>query len=123
MGWSNWPRWLRYGIIFAVVNTFLLKFLPFVGELLGGDAPGGGFNGLIVAVIFFVVVVLFLPNMPLYSPLRGLCEGTSSFAVCNSIVSYFSLIVTGFVIGVIVAWIVGKVKSRKQADSLVSQKS
>lgn len=85
MGWKNWSYWLRGGLIAIIIYVILFLFL------------------FIFPPFYYIISFLTIPLNPLFN--RGIFGDN---AVVFIIVKGIYL----FVLGVIIGWIVGKIKSK-----------
>jgi len=87
MGWNNWSYWLRGGIIGAIILLILVIF-----DLVSGDN------------LFFII-----PSLLVWS----LGGGDTITQSTEKILTYIIFTLYGFIIGIILGWIVGKIKYKK----------
>jgi hypothetical protein len=115
MGWKDWPYWLKGGVL-AIPIGFILFFvgilLVMVGNYLACPQAGEG----VCRNDLFSVTGGFLVFMLTWS-----VKYISSLDVQNELQIYFYNflkiilpIIQVFLVGIIVGWIYGKIKSRNQ---------
>jgi len=100
MGWKNWPSWLKGGVIGITLYVLIGIFIWF----LEGKMDAGGMRGFF-SFIYFLTPGLFIfgynfdgPIVPIYT-----------LSIILSIASYF-------LVGALIGWIIGKLKSKKQVQ-------
>ncbi|MEI6731865.1 MAG: hypothetical protein WCK90_04245 [archaeon] len=97
-GWKKWPSWVKSGIIGSVVLDIL--FLLGVGLALGGNTHGTIYNLFVKALTLITypisLVVDFLPFINV-SFFRSMVLSTMWY----------------FIVGAIIGWIIGKIRSKK----------
>ena len=94
MGWRDLPTWLKGGIIFVLI-VIVIDVVDY----------------LILPLISRALFPLQIANYPLYLFWQLSESGTIN------LILHLSLY---FVVGAIIGWIVGKIKSKKQAQMPVS---
>ncbi|MEK6893316.1 MAG: hypothetical protein AABX07_03875 [Nanoarchaeota archaeon] len=96
MGWKAWSYWLKGGIIclviFVIIFTITLNLSAFIQD---------GFN-----------LTLFLPAYITLVALYGYSGPDPSLSI-----QYLLVVIEGFIIGIILGGIYGKIKSRNQSSS------
>ena len=106
MGWKTWPYWIRGGIISMLIFTVLF----FIIATLGGFAQD---NSLLIPLILLVLPLhlifgsitksIFYPNYPnVYTAFQAY------------IFMYVELLLSYFILGCIIGFIVGKIKKYKK---------
>lgn len=97
MEWKNWPYWLKGGIILLIIHSIL----TLIGFLFLYDStdPNGDVALIILPNIIIPLIALNWMHLPLI------------FGKWSSIF-YFSIF--WFIIGTLIGWIYGKIKSKKR---------
>ncbi len=113
MGWKNWPAWVKGGVIgfFSVFLLILIIrfFLNSVSAL--GDSPGPLY--LLLGKVYFIIY--FIPGTLLLKiPFMGLLGYFNFF---GELLTIFICSLFYFLIGALIGWIVGKIKSKNQLNS------
>jgi len=113
MGWSDWPYWLKGGIIgvtYAVILTIYFFYSPFRLSSI----PIIGFLFTIISYIFNFPFILIL-GLSFYGFSFLVLFGVSGLA--PDIYFHLEIMITSsilyFIIGSIIGLIYGKIKSRK----------
>jgi len=96
MGWKNWPSWLKGGIIFSIIYIVLFLTLFKIDD-------------------FGIITFVFSPGLWLYG-LYVLITGYGIGMDANLKYTLFVIIsiLCWFIIGVIIGWIVGKIRNRNK---------
>jgi hypothetical protein len=95
MGWKNLSTWLKFGIVFVIIDIILTIILISLGFLTGKIEYF--MYSVIIQGIGFVVITPLMKNYPLFS-----------------ILGYIIGIIMWFLIGAAIGSIIGKIKSKKQ---------
>lgn len=121
MGWKEWPRWLRYGIIvFALVILSSLFYAPLVKTnnafLLILSVPFLLARVLLILLFYAIVIIFSSLNIfeNLINPLTYLLFQGKEFLDFSP--TTFGLILTfvlAFLVGALIGWIVGKIRGKK----------
>ncbi|MBS3114557.1 hypothetical protein J4448_05640 [Candidatus Woesearchaeota archaeon] len=101
MGWKDWPYWLKGGVIAVGIIILVIVFLVPFGEsdLLGVGSvhsSGGGPYWMLPFLPGFILVLIFNPST---KPL-------------GYFLFYGTPLILYFLIGAVIGWIVGKIKSK-----------
>jgi hypothetical protein len=88
MSWKDWPYWVRGGVI-GVLVYFILALLVVTYIFSVATSSDDG----------LALIVIFLPGLWLTQK--------SIFALLINLLSFF-------IIGAIIGWIIGKIKERKE---------
>ncbi len=122
MSWKDWPAWLKGGIISSAISIIFLS-INFLPESLETSPIFSSWPGLLLMLFF----LLFL------APGLGVCDfflsiginlscsdggGSGSlFTEFNYLSNYFLAVFSWFLIGAIIGFIYGKIKSKKAENS------
>ena len=102
MGWKNWPYWLKGGILFSLINALLSTLIYLILLILKNNFDTIRFAA---EYSFFLVISLLFINPAWY-----FSGPRSYFDIIFGLVVGAALY---FIIGAIIGWIYGKIKSRK----------
>ena len=107
MAWKNLSTWLKFGIVFAIINVAVfLFFLIAITNMPNANAvPGGAAQGLAWIPYAISTYPTILILMTIF-PFKG--------NVAEISLLFISGIINWFVIGSIIGYVVGKIKSKKQ---------
>ena len=102
MAWNDLPIWLKFAIVFSIVNTILFlvslyNYSNATKEVYNDMSP---FAFLIYGLTTYPTILLFM-----------LFSGKGKIA--EIITLFFAGIINWFIIGALIGWIVGKIKSKK----------
>ena len=98
MGWKNWPYWIKGGIIFGFIPIITL-FLVFI------------YSRELAALIF-----IFLFGFGVPAILDDL--GYTTEIATRAVIIWGIPIIIWFIIGSVIGWIYGKIKSRKMENRI-----
>jgi hypothetical protein len=106
MAWKNLSTWLKFGIVFAIINVavFLFYLIAITNMPNANAVPGGAAQGLawIPYTISTYPTILILMKI---LPFKG------------SVAELFLLLISGiinwFLIGSLIGYVVGKIKSKQ----------
>jgi len=88
MGWKDWPYWLKGGIIGTVLATLIILIVGFIAlSICYENCPPFIKNSLFI----FILPSYFLPG----------------------VIADVAIIIWNFLIGALIGFIYGKIKSRK----------
>lgn len=106
MGWKDWPSWLK-GILWAICIYILIFFLSWIVNKV---------NGCNFESAYFIICSNVLLHLPLIIPLLILGNGSflESLLESGGIYSFITQLVPYIIIGALIGWIVGIIKSKKQ---------
>lgn len=107
MGWKNLPYWLKGGVIFLVISIFLHLFI----KLLYVLTPIVGISFLIWYPLSWILY--FLPSLIIFW--NSIFEPDTFIPIVSG-TNVIHVFIFYFIIGAIIGWIYGKIKSRKQLD-------
>ena len=111
MGWKDLPSWLKGGVIFSSI-VLIFYLIALVGENITN-----GFGGLdfIIVPVFLLLVLLSAPLIFIFSKL-GLFNlffnSGEMFGSSPKLLGGIALLIFYFLIGALIGWIVGKIKSK-----------
>jgi hypothetical protein len=109
MAWKDLQTWLKGGIIALLIGLFSSVLYIIVGPL---------FNGFLSRIIYMIFILPFeLVLFPLFSSnVKNLFfDMEACFFGCNpKFLGYVAIILAYFLIGALIGWIVGKIKSSKK---------
>jgi hypothetical protein len=102
MGWSDWPSWLKGGVIaalFYLIVIFILQLIGFMNLSENYSYPIEFFLGMLTVLFgyFLLVSLTICPRSPIF---------------CYEFMYYFLAFIFYFLIGAIIGFIIGKIKSR-----------
>lgn len=103
MNWKRWPYWLRGGVIGVLILVIIL-FLSIILALIGkvDVILNNPFIYIIVKILASPTSILNLfPIDPINNSILWYC-----FGIISGVIVYF-------LIGAVIGWIVGKIKSKK----------
>ena len=118
--WKNWPYWLKGGVTFSIISLVLslmiTKYMP-LNIILSGTN-----------FVWILIPSIIISNIPIFTLfLLGFNEKTVNllnafpdawyFATPNLYALIF-ISIFYFIVGSIVGWVYGKIKSRKQINNL-----
>ena len=90
MGWKELPTWLKGGLIALVIILIDIAFINYLGE---------GFFHIIIVIIGFPMFIFAIFLAKIF--------GDGNYFL-------FSMIPYSFILGSLIGWIVGKVKSKEK---------
>jgi len=104
MGWKEWPSWLKGGVIGIAVGALFSIYSFFNGCYVnyGGAYTGIGCFG------FGSVVSMFIAGLGFF-----LMKPWASIPPF-SIFRFLGIIINLFIVGILLGWIVGKIKQKKE---------
>ncbi len=104
MNWKKWPYWARGGVLGFLVTII---FLPF------GYSPVGVVTGFLLAPSVFLVKSFFMRSVvPSEEEIGNTISVSSGVAGVFQVAAILSPIFW-FIIGAILGWIYGKIKSKE----------
>lgn len=98
MGWKAWPSWVKGGEIGLIISLVSLLLISISGNY-GEDLPG--FLVLLLAYLYFPVVIL---------PTTQIIDNLGN--VGGRLLMGLFLLVFYFLVGVVIGWIVGKLRNK-----------
>tara|TARA_Y100000310_G_C20696541_1_gene826102 strand:+ start:724 stop:1080 length:357 start_codon:yes stop_codon:yes gene_type:complete len=116
MGWRNWPTWLKGGIITLSIWIVLILVFNISGSIVECNLPTDEFGDEFVGapcwnnsqeIVIDIITVVALPIMFI-----GANPNVSTVGPDGVRLFYVGSAVIFVLWGVLVGWIVGKVKSR-----------
>jgi len=96
MAWKNWPAWLKGGIIGVIVSV-ILYYIPIMGYSL-------------IAILFEQIhSIITLP----WQIIEAIFSWQVLISNSHQYLFWGALIINGFLIGLLIGWIIGKIKQEK----------
>lgn len=130
MGWKDWPYWLRFGVVMAMINILLSTF-AYMDKDIRQPHDFSDFKALRYPNVLLGIPALIVherafgqiyksiyPNYPGIISEGGKVTPSSTYRQSIDIFTSFfvSLTIYHFLLGAIVGWIYGKIKSRKSSS-------
>ncbi len=134
MGWKNWPAWVKGGVIFSIISIGLIALVSVYSRLIHNLSINfeNPFTLLILLIQDFLIefpteflLNLFVGKYHLclmgFGEMASIDYGINCPVISNSmrlIISFFTIIIFYFLIGSIIGFIIGKIKSKNQTQNL-----
>ena len=107
MFWKNWSYWVRGGII-GILSWLIIAFLAyFLSTYLE--------SGFLVWILFILVILALFPTIFI----QGESVFTTGLDALNlpTALGYILIVIFWFVIGALIGFIIGRLKSKKEVLS------
>ena len=135
MGWKDWSYWLKLGLILAFLNI-IISLIPYNMEMVKNPESFSdlviyafpnillGFPAIIISEITLKTIIIEPLAKSILAPqFKNKETGLTDFISLNNspelmrirlgILLFFILTIYWFIIGALIGWIVGKIKSKK----------
>ena len=111
MGWKNWPYWARGGILSITGILLISIIIGFIVAIIYNNIPDLEKGFFLTFFIIFSSAILLLPSFLL--GILGSSPGSFGLEG-NFIVALLVSLFTWFIIGALIGFIIGKIKSSKR---------
>src|SRR3989344_4835059 len=108
MGWSEWPAWVKGGVIFSGLYFILLGVAYLLIYMFD--------NNMTTLLIFVGIISAGTFFLYLFETFTTLHLSTGGYVPGATILGWILIFIIYFIIGAIIGFIVGKIKSRDEVQ-------
>jgi len=106
MGWKSWPSWLKGGIIGLIFALIVSGAVIILDSLFRNWLNSGGIIPLLL-LVFNIIGVIIIFSMGI-----GAAGSNFNLNFLGYSIVLFSSLISYFVIGALIGWIIGKIKKK-----------